>query len=116
MVKQELKKLVVYCFFLAILIIPMLGFKGPSFEAGRAFKTLGVFSGILLIKFLVTLIRSRQASTGLAKLPLTERIRGQINRIPKLYSISTQLVAASVYPLFANNYMIDVSITCLSYG
>ena len=42
MVRQELKKLVVYAFFLAVLLIPMLGFKSTTFEPGRAFKTLGV--------------------------------------------------------------------------
>ncbi len=47
MVRQELKKIVVYTFFLAILFIPMLGFKTPTFEPGRVFKTLGVFVAIL---------------------------------------------------------------------
>jgi branched-chain amino acid transport system permease protein len=115
MVKQELKKLVVYTFFLAIILIPMLGFKSTSFDAGRAFKTLGVFVGILLLKFVVTMIRGQRESTGIAKTPLTERVSDQIKRIPKIYSIGALLAVAVVYPVFANNYMIDVSITCLIY-
>ena len=60
MIRQELKKLVVYGFFLAILLIPMLGFKSPTFEPGRAFKTLGVFMAVLVIGFGVKIFRSRQ--------------------------------------------------------
>ena len=58
MVRQELKKIVVYTFFLAILFIPMLGFRTPSFEPDRVFKTLGVFLAILILNFIVKLIRS----------------------------------------------------------
>ena len=46
MVRQELRKLVTYSFFLAILIIPMLGFRSTTFESKRAFKTLAVFSSL----------------------------------------------------------------------
>ena len=52
MVRQELKKIVVYTFFLAILFIPMLGFKTPTFQASRVFKTLGVFVAILIFNFI----------------------------------------------------------------
>ena len=71
MVRQELKKLVVYSFFLAILLIPMLGFKTTVFEPGRAFKTLGVFVAILVINFIVKMIRSHRKPTDARKTPIT---------------------------------------------
>ena len=60
MVRQELKKIVVYTFFLAILFIPMIGFKTPTFQVDRVLKTLGVFVAILIFNFIVKLIRSRR--------------------------------------------------------
>ena len=115
MVRQELKKLVVYSFFLAILLIPMLGFKTTTFEPGRAFKTLGVFVAILVINFIVKMIRSRRKPSVVKKAPLTERMGEQINRFPKIYTIGGLIVLAVIYPLLADNYMIDVAITCLIY-
>jgi hypothetical protein len=79
MVRQELKKLVVYSFFLAILLIPMLGFRTTSFEPGRAFKTLGVFVAILVFNFIVKMIRGRRKPSDVQKAPFTERIGEQIN-------------------------------------
>ena len=58
MIRQELKKIVVYGFFLAIILIPMLGFRSTSFEPGRVLKTLGVFMAILLLNMIVKYIRS----------------------------------------------------------
>ncbi len=69
MVRQELKKLVVYSFFLAILLIPMLGFKTTTFEPGRAFKTLGVFVAILVLNLIVKMIRSRRKPADTQKNP-----------------------------------------------
>jgi branched-chain amino acid transport system permease protein len=116
MVRQELKKLVVYGFFLAILLIPMLGFKSTTFEPGRAFKTLGVFMAILVLNFGVKIVRSRKAKdAGVQKTSLTERIGEQINRFPKIYTLGGLLAAAAIFPMFADNYMIDVGITCLIY-
>jgi branched-chain amino acid transport system permease protein len=115
MIHQELRKLVIYCFFLAILIIPMLGFKSASFESGRAFKTLGVFVAILVVKFIVDLIRNRQDPPQGAKTPWTENIRAQINRVPKTFTLGGLLAVAVIFPMFADNYMIDVGITCLIY-
>ena len=115
MVRQELKKLVVYSFFLAILLIPMLGFKTTVFEPGRAFKTLGVFVAILVINFIVKMIRSRRKPSVVKKAPLTERMGAQINRLPKIYTIGGLIALAVIYPLLADNYMIDVAITCLIY-
>ena len=115
MVQQELKKLVVYTFFLAILLIPMLGFKTTSFEPGRVFKTLGVFVAILVINFIVKMIRSGHKPAETQRAPLTERLGEQINRFPKIYWLGGLLALAFIYPLLANRYMIDVAITCLIY-
>jgi branched-chain amino acid transport system permease protein len=115
MVRQELKKLVVYAFFLAVLLIPMLGFKSTTFEPGRAFKTLGVFVALLILSFAINLVRSRYKPSDTRKVPLTERIGEQINRVPKLYTLGALFAFACIFPLFANNYMIDVGITCLIY-
>jgi branched-chain amino acid transport system permease protein len=115
MIRQELKKLVVYGFFLAILLIPMLGFKSPTFEPGRALKTLGVFMAALVLNFIVKIFRSRQKDEAKLRTPLTERIGEQINRFPRIYTLGGLLAAAAIFPLFADNYMIDVGITCLIY-
>jgi branched-chain amino acid transport system permease protein len=115
MVGQELKKLVVYSFFLAILLIPMLGFKTTAFEPGRAFKTLGVFVAILVLNFIVKMIRGRRKPADVQKALFTEQIGEQINRFPKIYTIGGLIVLAAIYPLLADRYMIDVAITCLIY-
>jgi len=115
MIRQELKKLVVYGFFLAILLIPMLGFKSTTFEPGRAFKTLGVFMAVLVLNFGVKIFRSRRKVEAERKAPLTERVGEQINRFPKIYTLGGLLAAAAIFPMFADNYMIDVGITCLIY-
>ena len=115
MVRQELKKLVVYSFFLAILLIPMLGFKTTTFEPGRVFKTLGVFVTILVLNFIVKMIRSRRSQPDVQKVPFTQRMGEQIIRIPKIYTIGGLIVLAIFYPLMTNRYMIDVAITCLIY-
>jgi branched-chain amino acid transport system permease protein len=115
MIQRELKKLVVYGFFLAILLIPMLGFKSPTFDPGRAFKTLGVFMAVLVLNFVVKIFRSRQKADVEQKAPLTERIGGQINRFPKIFTLGGLLALAVIFPMFADNYMIDVGITCLIY-
>ena len=115
MVQRELKKLVTYTFFLAIILIPMLGFKSTSFEPGRAFKTLGVFVAILTVNFVATLIRSRRGEGPSQKVPWTDRIGERIIRIPKIYSLGLVVAIAAIFPLWANNYMIDVGITCLIY-
>jgi len=116
MIRQELKKLVVYGFFLAILLIPMLGFKSTSFEPGRAFKTLGVFMAILVLNLVVKMYRSRKKKESAEpKTPFTERVAEQINRFPKILTLGGLLAVAAVFPMFADNYMIDVGITCLIY-
>jgi len=116
MIRQELKKLVVYGFFLAILLIPMLGFKSTTFEPGRAFKTLGVFMAVLVLNFVVKMVRRRrEKDADVQKPPLTDRIGEQINRFPRIYTLGGLLAVAAIFPMFADNYMIDVGITCLIY-
>jgi branched-chain amino acid transport system permease protein len=115
MIWQELKKIVVYSFFLAILLIPMLGFKTTTFQPGRALKTLGVFVAILVLNFIVKMIRSRRKPAQVQKIPFTERMGEHITRIPRIYTLGGLIILAGIFPLFADNYMIDVGITCLIY-
>jgi branched-chain amino acid transport system permease protein len=115
MIRQELKKIVVYSFFLAILLIPMLGFKTTTFQPGRAFKTLGVFVAILVLNFIVKIIRSRRKPPQVQKIPFSERVGEHINRVPRIYTLGGLIILAGIFPLFADNYMIDVGITCLIY-
>jgi len=115
MIQQELKKLVVYSFFLAILLIPMIGFRGPAFEARRAFVTLGVCVALMALNTAVKTIRSRRRSPEVMPPPLVERVAERLDRIPKIVTIGGLLLAAALFPLFSNNYMIDVGITCLIY-
>jgi len=116
MIQQELKKLVVYGFFLAILLIPMLGFKSTTFDPGRASKTLGVFMAVLVLNLAVKAIRSRKkAEPKVQRTSITERVGEQINRFPKIYTLGGLLAVAAIFPIFADNYMIDVGITCLIY-
>ena len=115
MLRQELKKLVVYGIFLAILIIPMVGFKSTTFDPGRAFKILGVFMAILVLNLIVKTIRSRKKKeqVDVRKTPLTERVAERIN--PKIFTIGGLLAVVVIFPMLADNYKIDVAITCLIY-
>jgi branched-chain amino acid transport system permease protein len=115
MIRQELKKFVVYSFFLAILLIPMIGFKSTTFEPGRAFKTLGVFMALLLLNLGVKIIRSRRGQKAVVRKNWIEEIGKRINRVPKGFTVGGLLLAAALFPLMADNYMIDVGITCLIY-
>jgi len=115
MIRQELKKIVVYGFFLAILLIPMLGFKSTTFDPGRAFKTLGVFMAILVLNLIVKISRRKKDQEAIQKRPLTERVAERINRFPKIYTLGGLLAVVALFPVFADNYMIDVGITCLIY-
>jgi len=115
MVKQELRKLVTYSFFLVIILIPMLGFRSTTFEPGRVLKTFGVFVAILVINFIVKLMRRGRGDTTVKRSHWSERVGQHIGRIPKIYTLGGLLTVAAVFPLAANNYMIDVGITCLIY-
>jgi branched-chain amino acid transport system permease protein len=115
MVRQELKKIVVYTFFLAILLIPMLGFKSSTFQPGRVFKTLGVFVALLIFNFIVKFIRSSRKTEKVQKTPMTMRLGAWIDQFPRIYTLGGLIVLAAIFPLLADNYMIDVGITCLIY-
>ena len=115
MVQQELRKLAVYLFFLAILIIPMLGFRSASFESQRAFKTLAVFAAILVLNFIVKAIRQGRDTVRTNEKSWVERFGEKVNRIPRIYTLGGLILLAATFPLMANNYMIDVGITCLIY-
>jgi branched-chain amino acid transport system permease protein len=116
MIRQELKKLILYAFVLAILILPMLGFRGPSFEARRALTTLGVFVAVLTLNFIVKIVRGQHDDgVEIHKEPWSDRIINQIDRVPKVFTLGGLLAVLLVFPQVANNYMIDVGITCLIY-
>lgn len=115
MIQQELKKLLVYGVFLAIILTPMLGFRSTTFEPGRVLKTLGIFMTILVLNIVVKFIRSQKKDDGKKKKPWTEVIGERINRYPKVYTLGGLLALAFAFPMFADNYMIDVGITCLIY-
>ena len=115
MVRQELRKLATYLFFLAILIIPMLGFRSTSFESQRAFKTLAVFSAILVLNFVVKAFRRGRDTLRTKEKSWVEQAGERINQVPRIYTIGGLILLASAFPLIANNYMIDVGITCLIY-
>ena len=116
MLGQEIKKLVVYTIFLAIILLPMLGFTGGAeFQAERAFAVLGVGIALLVLNLIVKVIRSRRPPPDHDQPSIPERIGDRLHRIPKLFTLGPLLLAAILFPLVANNYMIDVGITCLIY-
>jgi branched-chain amino acid transport system permease protein len=78
-------------------------------------KTLGIFMTILVLNIVVKFIRSQKKDDGRKKTPWTEVIGERINRYPKVYTLGGLLVLALAFPMFADNYMIDVGITCLIY-
>ncbi|MBW2514107.1 MAG: branched-chain amino acid ABC transporter permease, partial [Deltaproteobacteria bacterium] len=91
------------------------GFRSTTFESGRVLKTLGIFMTILVLNIVVKFIRSQKKDDGRKKTPWTEVIGERINRYPKVYTLGGLLVLALAFPMFADNYMIDVGITCLIY-
>lgn len=115
MIQEEIKKVLIYSIFLAILILPMVGFRGATFDAARAFTVLGVCVGIVVINMIVTIVRGSRPPADPDKPALTERIGKWIDRLPRFITIGAVILAVGIFPLFANNYMIDVGITCLIY-
>ncbi len=117
MAKGDFKKFIIYSLFLGILIIPMVGFPGSRFETTRAFTIWGGVIGILALWLVNKTVRRsgmyQRAVTLFA--PLRNTVAGKFSKLPTKYYILAVLVAVAVYPLLANNYMIDVGITCLIY-
>ena len=118
MINSDLKKFIVYSLFLGILIVPMVGLPGTTFQAARALTVWGGIVGLLAIGTLFRTIRhtdayQRGVFSGIAS--VQSRIATILKRMPVKYYIGILLVVVIVYPLIADNYMIDVGITCLIY-
>ena len=95
----------------------MVGLPSTTFNTARAFVVWGVLVGVLALWLLVkTVQRSsgyQSTTAGLAN--WLNPIAGNFRKIPNKYCLGILLAGVAVYPLFANNYMIDVGITCLVY-
>ena len=117
MLNGDFKKFIVYSLFLGILILPMIGFPGTRFEATRALTVWGVFVGIFALWLLSNTVRRSHTyqSVSVAVAPLRDRIFNSITKLPTRYYLGILLVAVAIYPQMANNYMVDVGITCLIY-
>jgi branched-chain amino acid transport system permease protein len=117
MAKDDLKKFIIYSLFLGILILPMVGFPGRSFETARAFTIWGGIVGILALWLLNKTIRRsymyQRTATHLA--PFRNIVSRKFSKFPTRYYILLLLIVVGSFPLLANNYMIDVGITCLIY-
>ena len=117
MAKSDFKTFIIYALFLGILILPMVGFPGRSFEIARAFTIWGGIVGILVLWLLNKTVRRsgmyQRTSAHLA--PFRNTVLRKISKFPTKYYILALLIAVTAYPLLANNYMIDVGITCLIY-
>jgi len=114
---SDLKKFLIYAFFLAILILPMVGLPTTYFNATRAFSVWAVFTGLLAFGLVVKTLRRtqmfREAGSGWSS--LRGAITEKINRLPRKFYIAILLLVVALFPLAADNYMIDVGITCLIY-
>jgi len=117
MAKSDVKKFIIYSLFLGILILPMVGFPGRSFEATKAFTIWGGIVGILAIWLLNKTIRHSdmylRTSAHLA--PFRNTVLRKFSKLPTRHYILLLLIVVGSFPLLANNYMIDVGITCLIY-
>ncbi len=79
-------------------------------------RLLEPYLKILILNLIVKIFRSRQKEEVVVrKTPFTERVGERINRFPKIFTIGGLLAVAVIFPMFADNYMIDVAITCLIY-
>lgn len=114
MLKKNLKELIIYTLFLAFLIIPMVGFNKPEFNFGRAMRVLGIFVGVLVIRFLVKTTKSNKPKPEDYKPPI-ERLTAWFGSKPRWLTLGGLLVFVAAYPLWADRYMIDVGITVLIY-
>lgn len=117
MAKDDLKKFIIYSLFLGILILPMVGFPGSSFETTRAFTIWGGIVGILVLWLLNKTIRRSDMYQRSAShfAPFRNSVSSKFYKLPKKYYILLLLIVVGSFPLLANNYMIDVGITCLIY-
>jgi len=95
----------------------MVGFPGRSFETARAFTIWGGIVGILALWLLNKTIRNSEMyhRTSAHFAPFKNTVLRQFSKFPAKYYILLLLIAVGSYPLMANNYMVDVGITCLIY-
>ena len=117
MIRQELRRFCISAVFLTVLILPIVGLRTPKFEAGRAFTILGILLGLLLIG---TAFRFFSRTPGYKRSrktvrSLTTRIGTAYLTIPRPYMFGILGLFLIGYPLWANNYMVDVGITALIY-
>ncbi len=117
MASGEFKKFLIYALFLAVLILPMVGFPGTHFEAERAFIVWGVFVGVLALGMLNQAARQSAFYQKTLGVPYSysRHVSKQFKKIPVKHWALMVLAAVTVYPFLANNYMVDVGITCLIY-
>jgi branched-chain amino acid transport system permease protein len=117
MAKSDLKKFIIYSLFLGILILPMVGFPGSNFETARAFTIWGGVVGILALWLVNKTVRRSEMfqRTAAHVAPLRNTVLRKFARLPTKYYILSLLIAVAIFPVLANNYMIDVGITCLIY-
>jgi len=113
----DLKKFLVYSLFLGIILVPMVGLPTTSFDVPRALGVWGVLVGILGLGLLIrNLRRSEGYKSATAPLgAMFQQASGSLAEVPAWVYLLLLAGGAIVYPLLANNYMIDVAITCLIY-
>ena len=117
MAKADFKKFIIYSLFLGILILPMVGFPGRSFETSRAFTIWGGIVGILAFWLVSKTVRRSDMyqRTAAHLAPFRNTVLRKFSKFPTKYYILALMIAVAAYPLLADNYMIDVGITCLIY-
>ena len=118
MVKSDLKKFLVYAFFLGIIILPMVGLRTKQFDAPRALGVWGVLVGLVALGLIGKALRQTSGYKRLIEAhvtPLQQTVRARIGLVPTRGYLAAALLFVAFYPLWANNYMIDVGISCLIY-
>jgi branched-chain amino acid transport system permease protein len=114
-IRKELQKFLINLAFLALIILPMVGFRTTRFDFPRAMWIFSIFAVLLLINFLFRIYRDTRPQLSHAKRSGPTFFEMAARRVPRSYAIAALILAAFIFPLLANNYMIDVGITCLIY-
>jgi|Deesub1362A_J573_1020465.scaffolds.fasta_scaffold00062_73 branched-chain amino acid transport system permease protein len=117
MVRREIQRFCIYTLFLTILVLPMVGMRGPEFEARRAFTVLSVLVGVLLLTTVFRLLRETSFYRNLGQRIRQRRDRalGKIQVLPRPVALGSLFFLLALFPFAANNYVIDVAITVLIY-
>ena len=114
---NDIKKFFIYSIVLAILIFPMVGLKSTVFDFERALVVWLAFISLLALGIVNRNFKNSKAYEALSEsmAPVGNRIKKGISSVPlKIYLICVAAIILS-FPLYANNYMIDVGITCMIY-